>query len=65
MTPLPHIGRPSRTGLSVKLLGMNEYQRRYQRSHKPRRTSRRWWTGLAEKLMSRAEYMAKYRALRK
>ena len=65
MNTPPKMGRPSVTGLSVKALGEGEYRRRYhQMKPTPRITARRWWTGLPAKLMSRAEYMAAWRALR-
>jgi len=50
------IGRPSITGLSVKLLGVNEYQKLYARFHKPHKTSRRWHTGLSRKQLGGALY---------
>ena len=57
------MSRPSTSGWSIKQLGVNEYQRLYQRAHRPRKTSRRRWTGLSRKHTSGAEYQAGYRAL--
>ncbi len=62
---LPAIGRPSVTGLSVKLLGVREYNRQYQRRHTPRVTARRWWSNLSPKLMGQVNYVAAWRKLQK
>ena len=64
MNALPPIGRVSKTGLSVKELGRNEYARQYARLHVPRKTSRRWWTGLSRKTLNNSQYAAAYRALK-
>ena len=66
MNALPKMGRPSITGLSVKLMGKREYARAYnQMRPAPRKTSRRRWTGLRAKLMSRAEYVREWRSMRR
>ena len=59
----PAIGRPSVTGLSVKLLGAREYRRRYN-ALKQKSYLRRW-TGLSDVGLGHAEYMRRWRALRK
>ena len=55
------MGRPSKTGLSVKILGVNEYQRRYSDQHRRRPTGRRWHTGLSRKALGDAVYRAALR----
>ena len=61
MTALPHIGRKSITGLSVKALGVNEYQVRYKRLHGF--TPKRRWTGLSDRALGHARYIAAWRKL--
>ena len=61
----PKIGRPSKSGLSIKQLGPKEYFRLYQRAHKPRKTTRRWWTGLSRKQVGNKQYISAWRAARK
>lgn len=63
MTPLPHIGRPSKTGLSVKELGYTEYRRRVRAA--TRQPSGRYWTGLSDKQLGHAKYLRLYRELRR
>lgn len=61
---LPKIGRPSKSGLSVKELGTTEYQRQIQEMRRRRLgKARRFFTGLSLKILSRADYSAAYRFL--
>lgn len=45
MKPLPHVGRPSLTGLSIKQLGKPEYDRQYQTMF-PKKYGRNYWSKL-------------------
>lgn len=58
------MGRPSKTGLSVKELGLRAYSQAYCKLFRPRKTDRRCWTGINTKLVSHAEYMAQWRKMR-
>lgn len=48
---------------SPKMIGINEYQRRYRAGIK-RKTSIRRWTGLSIKAIGRTAYRAAYRKLK-
>lgn len=59
---LPKIGRPSKSGLSVKMLGEAEYNRRRQEFR--RRTAGiapRRFTGLSPKILGWTKYRAAFR----
>lgn len=58
------MGRPSKSGLSIKQLGPRLYFRLIAR-RKPRKTGRRWWSGLSEKKLGHMRYVAELRKLRK
>jgi len=65
-TILPKMGRPSKSGLSVKLLGVTEYARR--RAEKMRRAKGikpRQFTGLSPKLLGWKDYRFALRHLNK
>ena len=60
------IGRPNKTGLSVKLLGFTEYQRQLRDRH--RRAAgkpKRQFTGLSLKFLGAKNYRFAYRFLLK
>jgi hypothetical protein len=63
MNTQPKMGRPNMTDIDWKGLGAREYSRIYQRLFKPRKTSRRWWSGLSNKALGHTEYSRQYRAL--
>lgn len=63
MNQLPAIGRPCKSGLSLKQLGRAEYQRlRYLMKIK---SYKRKWTGLSAIKIGMAEYMKQWRKMRK
>lgn len=51
MNALPKMGRPSKTGLSVKELGLNKYWNAYdhQRHGQPRQTVKQWVLDYAQR----------------
>jgi len=64
MTTLPKMGRPSLSGLSVKELGKPIWDRLYRQINpRPRKTSRKWWSGFSRKELGEAAYMMAYRRL--
>ena len=64
MTTLPKIGRPSLSGLSIKLLGPTEYRRRFNELKWGERPYKRRWTGLSRKLIGSAAYAKAWRKMR-
>ena len=60
MNPLKPIGRPSKSGLSVKELGLREYCRRRWLMIRP--PVNRAPNGTGQKLLGQAEYMRRRRA---
>jgi hypothetical protein len=61
---LPKIGRPSVSGLSIKLLGPTEYRRRFNELKYGKRPYKRRWTGLSRKLLGDALYARAWRKMR-
>lgn len=66
MNPIPKIGRPNKSGLSVKELGVREYQRQMQARYrrccgKPERK----FSGLSLKILGWKDYLFAYRFLNK
>ena len=64
MNTLPKIGRPNKSGVSFKDPdAVREYRRQKERNH-PRKTARRWWSGLSRKMMGDTDYKRAYRMLK-
>ena len=67
---LPHIGRPSKSGLSVKLLGRCEYSRRLYRQQRGLNwdavlpIGKQSKTGLSVKVLGEAEYVRQWRKMK-
>lgn len=64
MTALLKIGRPSLSGLSIKLLGPTEYRRRFNELKWGKRPYKRRWTGLSRKLLGSTAYSKAWRKMR-
>jgi hypothetical protein len=60
---LPAMGRPSKSGRSIKLLGACEYFRRLNEQKKGVRKNSRHWTGLSPKQLGEVEYRRRYRQI--
>ena len=65
MNTLPKMGRPSKTGLSVKELGMAVYQRKRLELLRGRPGHPERWTGLSRKQLGEAKYVKLWRELRR
>ena len=64
MNELPKIGRPSKSGLSIKALGSREYFRRLSEQKRRAQGVRpRFKTGIAFSLLPYKDYRAGYRFL--
>src|ERR1035437_5509613 len=61
---LPKMGRPSLSGLSIKLLGSYEYHRQMRERKIGPRPFKRRWTGLSHKLLGHAAYTKAWRKMR-
>ena len=62
---LPKMGRPSLSGLSVKLLGQSEYNRQLYDKKNPGNPRKKHWTGLSHKLLGHAAYVRAWQKMRK
>ena len=61
---LPAMGRPSKSGLSIKQLAACEYFRRLTLLKHGGRKNSRHWTGLSLKQLGAREYRRRYRQLK-
>ena len=64
MNELPKIGRPNKSGLSIKLLGPREYFRRLsEQKRREKGVQSRFKTGISFSLLPHKDYRAGYRFL--
>ena len=64
MNELPKIGRPNKSGLSIKVLGSREYFRRLsEQKRREQGVQPRFKTGIAFSLLPYKDYRAGYRFL--
>jgi hypothetical protein len=63
MNPLPKMGRPSKSGLSIKDLGSAEYHRRVYRMKHP--LLKRAMSGLSPKKLGSTSYMRELRRMKR
>ena len=61
---LPKMGRPSLSGLSIKLLGPVAYRRQLYELRGGRGPHKKRWTGLSMKSLGRAAYVKAWRRMR-